>query len=106
MYNTRATAEQDLTNLYTAETNLRRLLGLPVNDGRVIRPVDEPPIAKFVPDWFSSLTEGLTRRSELRKQKWQIKSFELQACGAAKSLVHLLNWPSSVRTRSTRSATI
>ncbi len=87
LYNTRATAEQDLTNLYTAETSLRRLLGLPVNDGRVIRPVDEPPIAKFVPDWYSSLTEGLTRRSELRKQKWQIKSLELQL-RAAKSLVH------------------
>jgi outer membrane protein TolC len=87
LYNTRATAETNLNNLYNAETALRRLLGLPVNDGRIIRPVDEPPIAKFVPDWYSSLTEGLTRRSELRKQKWQIKSLELQL-RAAKSLVH------------------
>jgi outer membrane protein TolC len=87
LYNTRAIAETNLNNLYNAETALRRLLGLPVNDGRIIRPVDEPPIAKFVPDWYSSLTEGLTRRSELRKQKWQIKSLELQL-RAAKSLVH------------------
>jgi outer membrane protein TolC len=87
LYNTRGTAETDLNNLYNAETSLRRLLGLPVNDGRIIRPVDEPPIAKFVPDWYSSLTEGLTRRPELRTQKWQIKSLELQL-RAAKSLVH------------------
>ncbi len=53
LYNTRATAETTLNNLYNAETSLRRLLGLPVNDGRIIRPVDEPPIAKFVPDWYS-----------------------------------------------------
>ena len=63
------------------------MLGLPVNDGRIIRPVDEPPIAKFVPDWYTSLTEALTRRPELRTQKWQIKSLELQL-RAAKSLVH------------------
>jgi outer membrane protein TolC len=87
LYNTRATAETDLNNLYNAETSLRRLLGLPVNDGRIIRPVDEPPIAKFVPDWYTSLTEALTRRPELRTQKWQIKSLELQL-RAAKSLVH------------------
>jgi outer membrane protein TolC len=95
LYNTRATAETDLNNLYNAETALRRLLGLPVNDGRIIRPVDEPPIAKFVPEWYSALTEGLTRRSELRKQKWAIKSLELQL-RAAKSLVHpQLNFVSS-----------
>ncbi len=70
LYNTRATAEQTLSNLYTNETDLRRLLGLPVNDGRIIRPVDEPLTAKFVPDWYASLTEGLTRRVELRTQKW------------------------------------
>jgi outer membrane protein TolC len=87
LYNTRATAETTLNNLYNAETSLRRLLGLPVNDGRIIRPVDEPPIAKFVPDWYSSLSEALTRRPELRTQKWQIKSLELQL-RAAKSLVH------------------
>ena len=68
LYNTRATAEQTLSNLYTNETDLRRLLGLPVNDGRIIRPIDEPMTAKFVPDWYNSLTEGLTRRVELRRK--------------------------------------
>jgi len=87
LYNTRATAEQTLSNLYTNETDLRRLLGLPVNDGRIVRPVDEPLTAKFLPDWYASLTEGLTRRVELRTQKWQVKSLELQL-KAAKSLTN------------------
>jgi outer membrane protein TolC len=87
LYNTRATAEQTLSNLYTNETDLRRLLGLPVNDGRIIRPVDEPLIARFVPDWYNCLTEALSRRVELRMQKWQIKSLELQL-KAAKSLTN------------------
>jgi outer membrane protein TolC len=87
LYNTRATAEQTLSNLYTNETDLRRLLGLPVNDGRIIRPIDEPLTARFVPDWFNCLTEALTRRVELRTQKWNIKSFELQL-KAAKSLTN------------------
>jgi outer membrane protein TolC len=97
LYNTRATAEQTLSNLYTNETDLRRLLGLPVNDGRIIRPVDEPLTAKFVPDWYNSLTEGLTRRVELRTQKWQIKSLELQL-KAAKSLTNpTLNFTGAYR---------
>jgi hypothetical protein len=73
--------------MYTDELELRRILGLPVNDGRVIRPADEPVAAKLIPDWHICLTEALTRRVELRKQKWQIKSLELQH-KAAKSLVN------------------
>jgi outer membrane protein TolC len=97
LYNTRATAEQTLSNLYTNETDLRRLLGLPVNDGRIIRPIDEPLIARFVPDWYNCLTEALSRRVELRMQKWQVKSLELQL-KAAKSLTNpTLNFNSAYR---------
>ncbi len=62
------------------------MLGLPVNDGRVIRPCDEPTVAEFIPDWHIALAEGITRRPEIRKQKWNIKSLELQLT-AAKSLI-------------------
>ncbi|HEX4072589.1 MAG TPA: TolC family protein, partial [Planctomycetaceae bacterium] len=72
--------------LYTLEEQFRRLLGLPVNDGRVIRPCDEPTVAEFIPDWHIALAQGITRRPEIRKQKWNIKSAELQL-SAAKSLV-------------------
>ena len=78
--------QEALSNLYTAEEQLRRLLGLPVNDGRVIRPCDEPTVAEFIPDWHIALAEGIARRPEIRKQKWNIKSLEYQLT-AAKSLV-------------------
>ncbi|NOX53371.1 MAG: TolC family protein [Planctomycetes bacterium] len=86
-FETRARAEQALSNIYTTETRLRRLLGLPVNDGKIIRPVTEPVTAEFNPDWRTCLVEALTRRVELRRQKWNIKSLELQL-KAARSLTY------------------
>ncbi len=85
-FENRARAEDALANLYSAEGQLRRLIGLPVNDGLVIRPIDEPSMAEYIADWHMSLAEGLTRRVELRRQKWAIKSLELQL-QAAESLV-------------------
>ncbi|MCH7687971.1 MAG: TolC family protein, partial [Planctomycetes bacterium] len=73
-FESRARAENALADIDSTETQLRRLLGLPVNDGRVIRPLDEPVTAEFVPDWYITLAEALTRRVELRRQKWNIKS--------------------------------
>jgi outer membrane protein TolC len=83
---TRTEVEKTLSTIYTEELELRRLLGLPVNDGRVIRPAEEPTSALFVPDWRTSVAEALTRRTELRKQKWNIKSLSLQL-RAARGLV-------------------
>jgi outer membrane protein TolC len=74
---------------------LRRLCGLPSSDGKILRPKDDPATGEFIPDWNICLAEALTRREELRKQKWNIKSLELQLT-AAKSLVHpQLNFISS-----------
>ncbi|MCA9047957.1 MAG: TolC family protein [Planctomycetaceae bacterium] len=86
LYETKANVETSLNTLYKAETELRRLVGLPMNDGTVLRPSDEPMIAEFIPDWRGSITEALTRRVELRRQKWSVKSVQLQLT-AARSLV-------------------
>jgi outer membrane protein TolC len=91
----RATTEDSLQNLYNIETQLRRLCGLPSADGRIIRPKDDPNTGEFIPDWKLCLAEALTRREELRRQKWNIKSLELQL-RAARSLVNpQLNFISS-----------
>jgi len=82
-----AQTNETLNALYSAEIRLRRLLGLPVNDGHVIRPSDEPTMGKRILDWEVSLAEALTQRVELRRQKWSIKSLELQL-KAAKSLTN------------------
>jgi outer membrane protein TolC len=85
-FDAKAQAEQALSNIYTTEGQFRRLLGLAVNDGRIIRPCDEPSVAEFVPNWHIAVAEGITRRPEIRRQKWNIKSLELQL-SAAKSLI-------------------
>ena len=86
-FDARSRAENTLQSLYSTELQLRRLLGLSANDGRIIRPADEPTTALFVPEWHICLAEGLTRREELRRQKWNIKSLEMQLI-AAKNLAN------------------
>lgn len=73
-----AQEEASLAQIDSLEGSLRRLCGLPLNDGRIVRPVDEPIIALLKPDWNADLAMALTRRVELRRQKWNIKSNELQ----------------------------
>lgn len=85
-FQARSAAEAGLNNIYAAELRLRRLIGMKVNDGTVIRPADEPILAELAPDWKICLTDALMRRGELRQQKWRIKSLELQL-KAAESLV-------------------
>lgn len=86
-FQSRSLAETALSDIYSAEIALRRIVGLSVNDGRMMRPSDEPTTAAFHPSWETSLTEALTQRVELRMQKWSIKSLELQLC-AAESLTN------------------
>ncbi|MCA9098967.1 MAG: TolC family protein, partial [Planctomycetaceae bacterium] len=79
-------ADNARSQLYTAETRFRRLIGLAAGDGTILRPADSPVTAEFLPEWYHCLTEALTERVELRRQKWNIKSLELQY-KAAQSLV-------------------
>jgi outer membrane protein TolC len=83
---TEAASLNSRSNIFTSETRLRRLMGLPANDGSALRPLDEPVSAQLIPDWYVCLTEAMTERVELRAQKWNLKSMELQL-QAAKSLV-------------------
>ena len=68
--------------LIGAERNLRRLLGLPVADGKVIRPITEPVAVPVVFDWEDSQIQTLARRVELRRQKWVIRQRELELVAA------------------------
>ncbi len=85
-FQAQARVQETLSTLYKTEAALRRLVGLSVNDGEIIRPSDEPVTVKLEPDWIHAVAEGLTHRVELRKHKWNIKSLELQL-NAAKNLV-------------------
>lgn len=94
-FDTRARVENALADILRTENQFRRLIGLPVNDGRVIRPADDPLRAEFSSNWEISLSEALNRRVELRKQKWQVKSLELQALAAENAANPQLNFISA-----------
>lgn len=85
LFAARAAVNNSRSQLFTIETRLRRLLNLPVNDGTILQPSDEPVTAEVVPDWYSAMMEALSCRVELRAQKWNIRSLELQL-SAAESL--------------------
>lgn len=68
--------------LLASERRLRYLMGLPVYDGKLIRPADKPIRAKIVFNRRDSLDEALLRRVELRRQMWRIKRRELELAAA------------------------
>lgn len=77
--------------VHVAERRLRLLAGLPINDGRLIRPAEEPPMARVVFDWDEVLAESLTRRPELRRQASVIKRRELELIAAKNYLLPQLD---------------
>jgi outer membrane protein TolC len=94
-FDAQARVETALSNIFVTENQFRKLLGLAVNDGKIIRPADDPMEAEFVVQWESSVLDALTRRAELRRQKWQIKSLELQYRAAENVANPQLNFVSS-----------
>ena len=85
--------------IYVTERRLRLLVGFPISDGRLIRPCDEPLKAKMVYNWESSLIEALTRRGELRRQKWLIKKREAELEANKNFLLPQLNLTGRYRWR-------
>ena len=64
------------------ERRLRRLMGYPINDGRLIFP-SEPPAEGLVQyEWAELQRHALQSRSELRRQKWNVKRSELVLAAA------------------------
>ncbi|HEY2251295.1 MAG TPA: TolC family protein [Planctomycetaceae bacterium] len=76
-----------LTALYQREAQLRRLIGLAVNDGQLIRPAEPLRSGENTPDWRQTLAEALTHRVELRRQRTAIENLTIQL-RAARSLAN------------------
>lgn len=85
--------------VYAQETRLRLLLGLPPNDGRLIRPADEPPVSPVTFDWATIATEALTLREELRRQRWEVKNRELELIASRNFLLPNLDFVGRYRFR-------
>ena len=87
----RSQVESALTNLFRVENNLRYMMGLTVSDGRLVRPIDEPTTAQMHFDWPTIHCETLARRTELRRQKWQVKRRELELIATRNNLLPRLD---------------
>jgi len=83
--------EQALTEVFRGENRLRYIMGLSMSDGRLIRPSDEPTTARVAFDWAGIHCEALTRRVEIRRQKWEIKRRELELIAARNFLLPRLD---------------
>ena len=82
-----AQVEQALTDVFKNENRLRYIMGLSMSDGKLIRPSDEPSTARVAFDWSGIHCEALTRRVEVRRQKWEIKRRELELIAARNFLL-------------------
>ncbi len=85
--------------VYATERQLRLLMGIDINDDRLIRPADEPSRAEIVFDWNESVDMAVFRRVELRRQNWNVKQREMQLLAARNMLMMRLDLVGGYRWR-------
>ena len=90
-YQFKSQAQNLLNELFRAENRLRYVMGLTATDGRLIRPIDRPSIAKVDFDWREITEEALARNLDLRRQKWRIKQREMELIAAKNGLLPRLD---------------
>ncbi|MFG0263386.1 MAG: TolC family protein [Novipirellula sp. JB048] len=84
-YQFRAQVEASLggpDGLYAREQRLRYLIGMPASDGRLLKPTTTPTDVRVVFDWESALGQALSRRVEIRRQRFQTKRREMELTAA------------------------
>jgi hypothetical protein len=82
-----------------SERKLRLLIGLPINDGSLIQPVDSPTVAPVAFDWSGAVCQALEEREELRRQRWIVKQRELELIASRNFLKPQLDVVSRYRFR-------
>lgn len=82
-----------------AERRLRLILGMPISDGTLLRPSDDPSTAKIEFDWQSISAEAVTLRSELQQQRLKISKREMELLAAKNYLLPSLDFVAIYRLR-------
>ena len=70
----------------TAERRFRLITGMPLNESRLVLPVDIPNDAESVFNWQEIRENAFKRRAEIRRQRWRLKRRELELL-ASKNLL-------------------
>ncbi|ADB16477.1 Outer membrane protein-like protein [Pirellula staleyi DSM 6068] len=81
------------------ERRLRLACGLPITDGRMIRPGDEPTLARISFDWSGVTNDAICRRPELHRQRLAIKRRELELIASRNFLLPRLDATTRYRWR-------
>jgi outer membrane protein TolC len=74
-----------------AERKLRVLMNITPSDGKLLRPCDEPAMAKVDLDWAQAAQDAVMRRAELRREKWLIRRRELEVIASKNYLLPRLD---------------
>ena len=75
----------------TAERRLRLITGMILNDSMLVVPADQPVDASSIFDWQQARDNALSRRPELRREKWKIKQRELELLASKNHLLPRLD---------------
>lgn len=81
----------DRLGVYGAERQMRELMGISPTDGRLIRPINEPTIARVEHDWNESVAQALYLSPELRQTKTRIKQQDLELISAKNQILPEVN---------------
>lgn len=77
--------------VYGRERELRERMGLAATDGRLIRPIEEPTIARVQYDWNEIVSEMLYLAPELRRAKFVIQQREFEEISAKNQILPDVN---------------
>ena len=97
LYLFRQRVESAQSNLFAMEAKLRYIMGISPSDGRLFRPSSVPTVAPLKLNWGEIRAEALARSPQLRKQRWDVKSKELQALASRNYLLPRLDLNASYR---------
>lgn len=81
----------DRFGVYGAERRLRELMGQSATDGRLVRPIEEPTLARVEYDWDDSVAQTLYLSPELRRSKIELKKNELELIAAKNQILPDVN---------------
>ena len=73
------------------ERRLRFMIGLPITDGTLLRPSQDPDEADVIYDWEIVMQEALARRPELRRQQLKVKRREMELLASQNFIVPQLD---------------
>lgn len=88
-----------ISGVQSAERRLRLIVGLPINDGMLLHPSDEPSKARIDFDWDSISAEAIVLRSELQQQRLTINKREMELLAAKNFLMPSLDFVTIYRLR-------